>query len=68
MEVEADGNDHKVAETAYWDTLNAQIVDTHTVAVFAKKAGKTMLREVDAISPDGRMLTQVVLCGRHGWP
>ena len=60
MEVEADGNDHKVAETAYWDTLNAQMVNVHTVEIIAKKAGKTMLTEVDAISPDGSTLTQLV--------
>jgi hypothetical protein len=59
-EVKADGEDHKVAETAYWDTLNVQMVDAHTVAVIAKKAGKTMFTEVDAISPDGGTLTQVV--------
>ena len=38
---------------AYWDTLNVQVVDAHTVEIIAKKAGKTMLTEVDAISPDG---------------
>lgn len=60
IKVEADGYDHKVAETAYWDTLNAQMVDARTVEIIAKKAGKTMLTEVDAISPDGSMLTQLV--------
>jgi hypothetical protein len=58
--VKADGYDQKVAETAYWDTLNVQIVDSHTVAIIAKKAGKTMLTEVDAISPDANTLRQVV--------
>jgi hypothetical protein len=60
MEVKADGDDHKVAETAYWDTLNVQGVDARTVAIIAKKAGKPMLTEVDAVSPDGSTLTQVV--------
>jgi hypothetical protein len=60
MEVKADGDDHKVPETAYWDTLNAQMVDPHTVEIIAKKAGRTMLTEVDAVSPDGNTLTQVV--------
>lgn len=60
MEIAADGNDHKVADTAYWDTLNVQMVDAHTVEIIAKKAGKTMLTEVDAISPDGETLTQVM--------
>ncbi len=60
MEIEADGYDHKVAETSYWDTVNLQIVDAHTVVFIAKKAGKTMFTEVDAISPDGTTLTQLV--------
>jgi hypothetical protein len=60
MEVKADGYDHKVAETAYWDTLNVQMVDAHTVEIIAKKVGKPMLTEVDAVSPDGITLTQVV--------
>jgi hypothetical protein len=60
MEVKSDGDDHKVAETAYWDTLNVQMVDAHTVAIIARKAGETMLTEVDAISSDGSALTQVV--------
>jgi hypothetical protein len=45
MEVKADGYDQKVAETAYWDTLNVQMVDAHTVEIIAKKAGKTMCKE-----------------------
>ncbi len=60
MEIKADGYDHKVAKTANWDTVNLQIVDAHTVEFLAKKAGKTMFTEVDAISPDGRTLTQLV--------
>ena len=60
MELEADGNDHKVAEAAYWDTVNVQIVDAHTVVFIAKKAGKTMFTEVDAVSPDGATLTQLI--------
>ncbi|MFZ1137969.1 MAG: hypothetical protein WAN76_02245 [Candidatus Sulfotelmatobacter sp.] len=60
MEIEADGYDHKVAAADYWDTVNVQMVDAHTVEIIAKKAGKTMLTEVDAISPDGSTLTQMV--------
>jgi hypothetical protein len=45
---------------AYWDIVNFQIIDAQTVAFIAKKAGKTMFTEVDAISPDGTTLTQVV--------
>jgi hypothetical protein len=60
MEIKADGDDHKVAETDYWDTVNLQAVDAHTVVFIAKKADKTMFTEVDAVSPDGRTLTQLV--------
>jgi len=60
MEIDADGYDHEVAAADYWDTVNVQIVDAHTVEVIAKKAGRAMLTEVDAISPDGTTLTQVV--------
>lgn len=60
IEIEADGDDHHVAETAYWDTVNVQIVDAHTMVFIAKKAGKTMFTEVGAVSPDGGTLTQLV--------
>jgi len=60
IEVEADGEDHKVAESAYWDTVNVQTVDAHTVVFIAKKAGKTMFTEIDAVSPDGNNLAQLV--------
>ncbi|HSY91336.1 MAG TPA: hypothetical protein VK812_08185 [Candidatus Binatus sp.] len=60
LEIEADGNDHKVAATDYWDTVNLQVVNANTIVFIAKKAGKTMFTEVDAVSADGRTLTQLV--------
>ncbi|HKF06486.1 MAG TPA: hypothetical protein VKB49_29480 [Candidatus Sulfotelmatobacter sp.] len=60
MDVKADGLDHKVPEADYWDTINVQALDSHAIEIIAKKAGKTMLTEFDAISPDGDTLTQVV--------
>src|SRR3984893_12334721 len=60
IEIKADGDDHKVRETAYWDTVNVQVVNESTVEIIAKKAGKIIFTEVDAISPDGRTLTQLV--------
>ncbi len=60
MEITADGDDHKVVESLYWDTVNVQTVDAHTVVFIAKKDGKTMFTEVDAVSSDGNMLTQIV--------
>jgi hypothetical protein len=60
VDVRADGLDHKVPAAGYWDTINVQALDSHTVEVIAKKAGKTMLTEFDEISPDGDTLTQLV--------
>jgi hypothetical protein len=60
VDIKPDGYDHKTPETAYWDTLNVQAVDTRTVLLIAKKAGRTMLTEVDSVSQDGRTLTQTV--------
>ena len=60
MEIKADGQDQKVPETSYWDTVSIQIMDAYTVEIVAKKAGKTMFTEVDTVSPDGDILTQVV--------
>jgi hypothetical protein len=60
LEIEADGDDHKVAETDYWDTVNVQSVDAHTVVFIVKKAGRTMFTEVDVVSGDEGELTQMV--------
>ena len=60
IEIKADGYDHKTPETGYWDTLNVQAVDAHTVVLIAKKAGRTMFTEVGSVSPDGNSLTQMV--------
>jgi hypothetical protein len=59
-EIKANGHDQKVHETSYWDTVSARIVDTYTVEIVAKKAGKPMFTEVNTVSPDGSTLTQVV--------
>jgi hypothetical protein len=60
IEIKADGYDHKTPETDYWDKLNAQAMDARTVVLIAKKGGRTMFTEVDSISEDGNMLTQIV--------
>ena len=60
IEVKPDGYDHKIPESAYWDTLNVQAVDAHTVVVIAKKVGRTMFTEIDSVSEDGNTLTQMV--------
>lgn len=58
--IKADGLDHKVAEADYWDTIKVQALDSHALEIIAKKAGKTMLTEFDAVSPDGDTLIQLV--------
>lgn len=60
VEVKADGADHKVPAADYWDTINVEGLDSHTVEITAKKTGKTVLTEFDEISPDGSTLTQLV--------
>lgn len=59
-EINADGRDHRVHETSYWDTVSARIIDASTVEIIAKRAGKTMFTELDTVSPDGGTLTKVV--------
>ena len=58
--VRADGNDHKVPETAYTDTLNVHVLDERTVLLISKKDGKVMFTEVDIVSTGGGTLTQTV--------
>jgi len=60
VEVRADGIDHKIAETDYWDTLNVQPLDSRAVEIIAKKAGKTMYMEFVTVSADGSTLTQLI--------
>ncbi|HEV2400728.1 MAG TPA: hypothetical protein VGS27_27585 [Candidatus Sulfotelmatobacter sp.] len=58
--VPSDGADHRVPASDYWDTVRVDSLDSHAVEITAKKDGKTMLTEFDAISPDGDTLTQLV--------
>jgi hypothetical protein len=60
IEIEANGQDQKVAGSSYFDTESVRIVDGYTVEFIAKKAGKTMFTEIDIVSPDGATLTQTV--------
>jgi hypothetical protein len=58
--IKADGNNHKVPETSYWDTVSVRELDAYTLEIVAKKAGKTTYTEIDTVSSDGGTLTQVV--------
>jgi hypothetical protein len=56
----ADGSDHKVPATGYWDTVSVRIVDDRTVEIVSKKAGKVTYTETDTVSADGNTLTKVM--------
>jgi len=60
VEVRADGIDHKVGDTDYWETLKVLQLDARAVQITAKKAGKTMFVEFTTVSADGATLTQVI--------
>jgi hypothetical protein len=60
IEIKTDGQDHKVGETGYWDTVSVRVLDAYTVEIVSKKAGKTTFTEVDTVSQDGATLTAVV--------
>jgi hypothetical protein len=59
-DIKADGNDQKVPETGYWDTISVRVVDDQTVEIISKKAGKIIFTEVDTVSANGTTLTQLV--------
>lgn len=60
VDVKADGLDHKVPAADYYDTVNVEALDSHTIEIIAKKADKTMLTEFDEVAPEGDILTQLV--------
>jgi hypothetical protein len=60
MEIKADGRDHKIEETNYWDTASVRIVDAHTAEITMKKFGKTMFTEIDTVTGNGAALTQLL--------
>jgi hypothetical protein len=43
--IKADGNNHKVPEASYWDTVSVRELDAHTVEIVAKKAAKRRTRK-----------------------
>ncbi|HEY0748111.1 MAG TPA: hypothetical protein VGD63_15530 [Steroidobacteraceae bacterium] len=51
--VTADGRDHAVAGSPYYDNLSVSIVDGRTIIRTAKKAGRTIAEIKDVVSVDG---------------
>jgi hypothetical protein len=58
VKVKADGTDQPVTGHAYYNSVNAHVVDGNTVEIINKKDGKTVYRETDTVSPDGKTLVE----------
>ena len=56
IEVEADGQDHKVTGYPYFDTYSVKVVDDRTIETTDKKDGKTVATSKVWVSPDGNTL------------
>ena len=56
IEVKADGQDHKITGSPYFDTVNVRTVDDHSIETVTKKAGKETGKNKDTVSQDGKML------------
>lgn len=55
--VPADGHDHPVTGSPYFDTLSVSVTDDHTVARTAKLRGTVMADMKDVVSADGNSRT-----------
>src|SRR5262249_36969258 len=53
VKVAADGNDHPVTGSPYYDSLNVSVLDERTILKTAKKAGKTVLTSKFSVAADG---------------
>lgn len=57
-EVKADGADHPIAGSPYFDTVSVQVVDEHDLRITEKLAGRTVYTEDDTVSADGNTLVE----------
>src|SRR5262249_36532812 len=63
-EIKADGKDHPVSGSAYFDAINIKVVNDHTVLKTAKKDGRTAAEIKVSISPDGnQQIAQTTIMG-----
>jgi hypothetical protein len=53
VKVAADGKDHPVTGTPYYDVLNVSVLDERTILKTAKKSGKTVLTSRFSVDADG---------------
>ena len=56
IDVKADGQDHKVTGSPYFDTVNVRAIDDHTVEIVNKKGGKVVGTSKVTASEDGKEL------------
>lgn len=57
ISVKADGEDHPVAGSKYYNTAAVREVDANSVEEVEKKDGKTMYKGTSTVSADGKTLT-----------
>ncbi len=57
VKVAADGNDHPVTGSPYYDALNVSVLDERTILKTAKRAGKTVLTSKFSVAADGASAT-----------
>jgi hypothetical protein len=51
--IKADGSDQAITGNPMYDTINARVVDSHTVMITVKKAGKLFAETTISVSADG---------------
>jgi hypothetical protein len=56
IEVKADGKDHKVSGSPYYDTVSAKAADDHTIEIVSKKNSKVVGTSKMSTSQDGNTL------------
>jgi hypothetical protein len=54
ISVPADGRDHAVKDSPYYDSVAVKVVDANTIAQTRKKAGKTVTTDTFKVSADGK--------------
>jgi len=57
ISVNADGEDHSVAGSPYYDTVSIRIVNDHSIEKTKKKGGKTVATSTMTVSPDNNTAT-----------
>jgi hypothetical protein len=60
IKVKADGEDHHVAGSPYFSSIAVQVKDSNDLQITEKKNDKVVYAENDAVSPDGKTLTQKI--------